>query len=153
MSDSPTPPDFNSIFNSILHAVAPAFEVVEEMAEEQGVQVTPQQYLEACRENGKRPDIHASYLKIFEGTATIEDVEVLLEDAVEAVADRIQRRVRRTPSAGHITHGGHQRLGGPNVSGRVTPKRRRSGHTQSHGRGKHAHDKSTDEQQRNADSQ
>ena len=72
----------------------------------------------------------------------------LLEDVVDAVRERIKRRTRISPTDSHITHGGRQRLGSPNIKGRVSPKRKRSTHTQDHGRAKHGHDKSTEQQRR-----
>ena len=131
---------------------AASFEKVQEILEEKGVEITPKDYIEACKANGLTPDINPVFVKIAEGTATLEDVNMLLEDVGASVEERIQRRIRRTPSKGHITHGGHQRLGGVRMKARTNPKRKRSGHTQSHGRGEHGHDKSTDEQRRNAES-
>lgn len=129
---------------------APRFEKVQEILEGKGVRITPRDYLDACKYNGLNPDIDPIYVKIAEGSATIEDVNLLLEDVASSVRDRIQRRVRKSPTAGHITHGGRQKLGGGRPSGRVNPKRKRSGHTQEHGRGEHGHDKSTDKQRQRA---
>jgi len=125
---------------------APAFEKVQEILEEKNIQITPRDYIEACQRNGLNPDIDPTFIKIAEGSATLEDVNLLLEDVASSVRDRIQRRIRKNPTKGHITPGGHQKLGNIRPSGRVNPKRKRSGHTQEHGRGEHGHDKSTDSQ-------
>lgn len=130
---------------------APRFEKVQEILEEKGVQITPKDYLDACKHNGLNPDIDPIYVKIAEGSATLEDINLVLEDVASSVRDRIQRRVRKSPTAGHITPGGHQKLGNIRPKGRVNPKRKRDGDTQSHGRGEHGHDKSTEEQRRKSD--
>lgn len=129
---------------------APSFEKVEESLQEKGVQITPSDYLQACKENGLTPDIHQVFVKIDEGAATLEDVNLILCDIGSAVQERIMRRIRKSPTEGHITHGGRQRLGGASMAGRTSPKRKRSGHTQEHGRGEHAHDRSTKKQRRSA---
>jgi hypothetical protein len=130
--------------------IAPSFEKVEENLKEKGVIITPSDYIKACKTNGLIPDIHQTFVKIDESTATLEDVNLILCDVGSAVQERILRRIRKNPTEKHITHGGHQKLGGPNLAGRTTPKRKRSGHTQSHGRGEHAHDRSTKTQRRSA---
>ena len=131
---------------------APSFDRIEETLQEKGVQITPNDYLKVCKENGLTPDIHQTFVKIDEGVATLEEVSLLLCDIGSSVQERILRRVRKSPTEGHITHGGHQKLGGATMSGRVTPKRKRSGHTQKHGRGEHAHDRSTTKQRRHSGS-
>jgi len=137
---------------SVCTKQAPSFEKVQEILEEKGVKITPRDYIIACKENNLTPDIDPVFVKIAESTATLEDVNMLLEDVGDAVRERILRRVRKSATKGHITHGGRQKLGGERMSGRVTPKRKRSGHTQDHGRGEHGHDKSTEQQQRDAKS-
>ena len=130
--------------------IAPSFEKIEESLAEQGIIITPSDYLQACRLNGLEPDIHPTFVKINESSVTIEDINMLLEDVGDAVRERILRKARKTPGKGHITHSGHQKLGGVRMAGRVTPKRKRSRNTQSHGRGEHAHDRSTKTQRRSA---
>jgi len=130
--------------------IAPSFEKIEESLKEKGIIISPSDYLQACKTNGLTPDIHQTFIKINEGVATLEDINLILCDVGSSVQERILRRVRKNPTEKHLTHGGHQRLSGPNLSGRITPKRSRSGHTQSHGRGKHAHDRSTKKQRRTA---
>lgn len=128
--------------------IAPSFEKIEENLKEKGVTITPQEYLKACKINGLTPDIHEVFVKIDESTVTLEDVNLILCDIGNAVQERILRRIRKSPTEKHITHGGHQKLGGASLAGRTTPKRKRSGHTQKHGRGEHAHDRSTKKQRR-----
>jgi len=127
---------------------APSFEKIQESLDEKGISISPKDYINACRSNNLIPDIDPIYVMIDEGTATLDDVNLVLEDVASAVADRIKRRTRKSPTAGHISHSGHQSLSLPNLSGRTTPKRKRSDHTQKHGRSKHGHDKSTRTQQR-----
>jgi hypothetical protein len=129
---------------------APPFEKIQDILEEKEIKITPRDYIEACKVNGLTPDIHPTYVKIAESTATVEDINLLLEDVTDSVKDRIQRKVRKNVTASHISHGGHQKLGGESMIGRTAPKRKRSGKTQSHGRGKHGHDRSTDKQRRSA---
>ncbi len=131
-------------------SIAPSFEKVEESLKTKGIIITPGDYLTACKLNGLVPDIHQTFIKINESTATLEDINLILCDVGSSVQERILRRIRKSPTAGHITHGGHQKLGGTSMAGRTTPKRKRSGHTQSHGRSEHAHDRSTKKQRRNA---
>lgn len=135
---------------SILSKQAPKFEKIQEILEAKNIIITPKDYIEACKINHLDPDIHPTFIKIVESTATIEDINMLLEDVADSVHDRIQRKVRKSASKSHITHGGHQKLGGERMAGRVAPKRKRSGHTQSHGEGEHGHDKSTKKQRRSA---
>jgi hypothetical protein len=106
------------------------------------------------------PDIDNIYVRIVEGNITISDVNLILEDAttedavaedvVDSVEDRIKRKTRVGVSDKHISHGGRQKLGNSSMSSRVNPKRQRSDHTQHHGAAKHAHDRSTKTQRRNA---
>lgn len=131
---------------------AASFEKIQETLEEKGIIITPKDYLAACKQNGLIPDIDPVFVKIDEQTVTLEDINLLLEDVATSVEERINRRIRKSPTKGHITHGGRQRLGGERMQARVGPKRKRSGHTQSHGRGEHGHDKSTDEQRKNSSS-
>lgn len=135
---------------SICAQQAPSFEKVRIILEEKGVMITPKEYIIACSENGLKPDIDIVYIKLMESTATIDDVNMLLEDVVDSVRDRIQRKVRKNPTSGHITHGGHQKLGSTSMLSRTSPKRKRDDSTQSHGRSEHGHDKSTKKQRRNS---
>lgn len=139
-----------SWIKSVCAQQAPNFEKVYAILEEKGVIITPKEYITACSESGLQPDIDVVYIKLMESTATIDDVNMLLEDVVDSVRDRIQRKVRKNPTSGHITHGGHQRLGNVSMSSRTSPKRKRDDSTQSHGRSEHGHDKSTRKQRRNA---
>ena len=72
----------------------------------------------------------------------------LFEDVVDSVRERIKRRTRISVTDRHISHSGRQKLGSPNIKGRVAPKKSRANHTQDHGRAKHGHDKSTKTQRR-----
>ncbi len=130
--------------------IAPSYEKIEEQLAEKGVSISPNDYLAACTQNNLIPDIHPTFIKINESSATLEDINILLEDIGDAVRERVLRKFRKSPGKSHTTHSGKQRLGNFSMSGRVTPKHKRSGHTQSHGRGKHAHDRSTKQQRRSA---
>lgn len=130
--------------------IAPSFEKIEEHLAEKGVVITPNDYINACKQNNLQPDIHPIFIKIDESSVTLEDINIVLEDIGDAVKERVLRKFRKSPGKSHTTHSGHQRLGGTTMAGRVTPKHKRSGHTQSHGRGKHAHDRSTKKQRRSA---
>lgn len=142
-----------TLISNTLTNHAPSFDRVFELMQESGVEISPSDYISACKSHNMVPDIDQVFIKIAESTATIEDLNMLLEDVGDAVRERILRRTRKNVTKGHQTHGGHQKLSGPNVAGRTTPKRKRSGHTQSHGRGKHGHDRSTNTQRQNARSQ
>lgn len=137
---------------SVCAKQAPSFDKVCEILEGKGVNISPRDYIAACKSNNLNPDIDPVFIKIAESTVTADDVNLVLEDVVDAVRERIMRRVRKSVTKGHITHGGKQRLGGERMDGRVKPKRDRSDNTQKHGRGTHGHDKSTKRQRAKAKS-
>ena len=142
----------NEWISTVCATQAPSFEKVQKILEEKGVKITPRDYIEACKYNNISPDIDDIYIKIVEGNVTIDDINLVLEDIASSVRDRIQRRVRKNPTSGHITHDGHQRLGSERMSARTNPKRKRDNDTQSHGRGNRGHDRSTKKQRRRSNS-
>lgn len=141
----------NSILDCYLTNRPPSYETVSKHMAEKGHDITIKEYIESCKKNSLIPDVDDVYIKIVEGNATLEDINMILEDVVDSVEERIKRKTRINVTDRHISHGGKQRLGGSRMSGRVNPKKSRSDHTQEHGASKHAHDRSTKTQRRKAE--
>lgn len=134
--------------NVLLTSRSPSYESVKDLMSQNGHDVTIKEYIETCKKNSLIPDIDDIYINIVEGKTTIEDINIILEDVVDSVAERIKRKTRVNPTSKHISHGGKQKLGGSRMAGRVNPKKSRSDNTQKHGSSEHAHDRSTKSQRR-----
>ena len=92
--------------------------------------------------------------KIVTGKCTTSDIDALISESLEkAIKDRINSRtVVSAPETNHKDNAtGHNALstGGIAVGRRILPSRKPI-HKMSHGRSKHAHDKSTKTQRENA---
>jgi len=91
--------------------------------------------------------------KIVDGQCTVNDFDMLINESLEkAIKDRINSRTVRSPIAKHKDNKtGHNALstGGIAVGKRIGPFRKPI-NKMSHGRSKHAHDKSTKTQRENA---
>lgn len=97
---------------------------------------------------------HPIYQKISEGTVTAEDFNKLLSEATpESLRDRVRRRImpQRDNLKSHQDKEGHSDLKLPKFADRVQPKRKPSGNTQMHGRGKVGHRHSTKTQRKKFD--
>lgn len=91
--------------------------------------------------------------KIIDGQCTASDINSLISESMEkAIRDRINSRTVRAPIEKHKDNAtGHNALstGGIAVGKRIVPARKPI-NKMSHGRSKHAHDKSTETQRENA---
>ncbi len=87
--------------------------------------------------------------KIGNKTVSVHDFNNLIDEALaKSAVERVQRRVRKTPTDSHIDAEGHQQLELPEFGARVAPKLEKDGSDQMTHRGKMGHKQSTRTQRR-----